>query len=103
MYEEICGWLYNQLLSLCQKVKTQHKHSTELLHPIPIPKCKWWIVSIDFTTNMSIRLNKHDSIMFAVDKLTKDFHFIPMKSTHKRTNVVEIYMREIVRLHGIPK
>jgi hypothetical protein len=37
------------------------------------------------------------------DKLTKASHFIPLKLTHKETNVIDIYMREIARLHGIPK
>ena len=41
--------------------------------------------------------------MVVVDKLTKASHFIPMKVTHKETNVVDIYMREVTRLHGIPK
>jgi hypothetical protein len=26
-----------------------------------------------------------------------------MKLTHKGTNIVDIYMREIVRIHGVPK
>jgi hypothetical protein len=38
-----------------------------------------------------------------VDKITKAAHFIPVKVTHKETNIVEIYMREITRLHGVPK
>jgi len=31
--------------------------------------------------------------------LTKE----PMKMTHKVANIVEIYMKEIARLHGLPK
>jgi hypothetical protein len=45
---------------------------------------------------------QHDSIMVVVDKLTKDAHFVPVKMTHT-TNIVEIYMRDIASLHGIPK
>jgi hypothetical protein len=41
--------------------------------------------------------------MVVVDKLTKYAHFIPMKTTHKKTNVADIYMREVACLHGIPK
>ena len=40
--------------------------------------------------------------MVVVDKLTKVAHFIPVKFTHKAANIVDIYMREIARLHGIP-
>jgi hypothetical protein len=48
-------------------------------------------------------MNKHDSIMVAVDKLTKDKNIIPVKTTHKATNVVDIYMKEFSMLHGVPK
>jgi hypothetical protein len=33
--------------------------------------------------------------MVVVDKLTKAAHFIPVKTTHKETNIAEIYMKEI--------
>src|SRR5690606_36667174 len=46
---------------------------------------------------------QHDSIMVVVDKLTKAAHCVPVKSTHRGTNIADIYMREIARLHGIPK
>jgi hypothetical protein len=48
-------------------------------------------------------VKQHDSIMVVVDKLTKETHFIPVKTTHKATNIAEIYMKEVVMLHGVPK
>ena len=41
--------------------------------------------------------------MVVIDKLSKSAHFIPIKSTFKAINIVEIFMKEIFRLHGIPK
>jgi hypothetical protein len=41
--------------------------------------------------------------MVVVDKLTKVAHFIPVKVTHKETDIAKNYMREIARLHGVPK
>jgi transposase InsO family protein len=41
--------------------------------------------------------------MVVIDKLIKYAHFIPMKSTYKEINIAEIFMKEIFRLHGIPK
>jgi hypothetical protein len=35
--------------------------------------------------------------------LMKATHFIPLKTTHKEANVVDIYMREVAQLYGIPK
>jgi hypothetical protein len=58
---------------------------------------------MDFITKFPITSKQHDVIMVLVDKLTKAAHFIPMKVTHKETNVVDIYMREVSCLHGIPK
>jgi hypothetical protein len=48
-------------------------------------------------------MKQYDSIMVVVEKLTKDAHFIPIKITHKATNIAEIYMKEVVMLHGVPK
>ena len=39
--------------------------------------------------------------MVVVDKLIKEAHFIPVKTTHKYANIVDIFMKEIFRLHGI--
>ena len=41
--------------------------------------------------------------MVVIDKLSKFSHFIPVKSTFKAINIAEIFMKEIFRLHGIPK
>jgi hypothetical protein len=41
--------------------------------------------------------------MVVVDNITKVAHFIPVKLTHEATNIADIYMRGIVRLHGVPK
>ena len=46
---------------------------------------------------------QHDSIMVVVDKLTKVAHFIPVKSTHKMDGIAKIFMKEIFKLHGLPK
>jgi hypothetical protein len=41
--------------------------------------------------------------MVVIDKLSKSADFIPVKSIFKAINIVEIFMKEIFRLHGIPK
>ena len=41
--------------------------------------------------------------MVAVDKLSKATHFIHVKITYIAPNIVDIFMKEIIRLHGIPK
>ena len=41
--------------------------------------------------------------MVLVNKLIKATHFIPIKSTYKAVNIVDIFMKYIFRLHDIPK
>jgi hypothetical protein len=87
----------------CQRVKVEHRHPVGLLQPFPIPEKKWEVVTIDFITKFPRTTRKHDSIMVLVDKLTNDAHFVLVKRNHTLANIVEIYMKEIARLHGIPK
>ena len=58
---------------------------------------------MDFITKMPRTAKQHDSIMVVVDNMTKSAHFILVESTHNETNIVDIYMREISRLHGVLK
>jgi hypothetical protein len=102
MKRDIVGYIAKCLE--CQKVKAEHKHPVGLLQPLPIPEWKWEVVTMDFITGGFPRTSKkHDAIMVVVDKLTKSSHFIPLKTTRKSNNVADIYMREVARLHGIPK
>ena len=87
----------------CQKVKAEHRHPTGLLQPLPILEWKWEVVTMDFITRLPKTGKQHDSIMEVVEKLMKDAHFIPLKTTHKEANVVNTYMKEVAWLHGIPK
>ena len=64
---------------------------------------EWEVVTMDFITKLTRTRKQHDSIMVVVDKLTKATHFILINLTHKETNVVDIYMKEMYLLHGIPK
>jgi len=41
--------------------------------------------------------------MVVVDKLSKVSHFIPVKTTYSASEVAQVFIREIVRLHGVPK
>jgi hypothetical protein len=59
-------------------------------------------MTIDFITKLPKIVKQHDSIMVVVENLTKVAHFIPVKLTHKETNIAKTYMREIAMLRGVP-
>ena len=44
----------------------------------------------------------NDGIWVIVDHLTKSIHFIPVKATRTAASLTDIFLREIVRLHGFP-
>ena len=58
---------------------------------------------MDFITVLLKSKKHNDSIFVVVDKLSKATHFIPVKSTYKEVHIVDIFLKEIFRLHGIPK
>ena len=58
---------------------------------------------MDFITGFPITWRQHDSIMLVVEKLTKETHFIPVKSTYKTDAIAKIFLKEIFKLHGLPK
>ena len=37
------------------------------------------------------------------DRLTKSAHFLPVKESTTTDQLAQIYLKEIVRLHGVPK
>jgi hypothetical protein len=52
---------------------------------------------------MEMRRDGYDSIWVIVDHLTKVAHFIPVKTTYIGARLAELYISQIVCLHGSPK
>ena len=44
--------------------------------------------------------NLNDSIMVVVDKLSKEAHFIPVKTTYKAANIADIFLKQIFDYMG---
>jgi len=57
---------------------------------------------MDFVVGMPQTQKHHDAIWVIVDRLTKSAHFLAMKIVFNAKQLVELYIKEIVRLHGIP-
>ena len=57
---------------------------------------------MDFVIGLPRTGNSHDAIWVIVDRLTNSAHFLPIKVTNSVTQLVELYVKEIVRLHGVP-
>ncbi|WJX94652.1 hypothetical protein P8452_76049 [Trifolium repens] len=86
----------------CQKAKIEHQKPAGMLQSLDIPEWKWDSISMDFITGLPKTRRKHDSIWVIVDRLTKSAHFLPVRTTDTAAKLTDIYIAEIVRLHGIP-
>ena len=71
----------------CQQVKTKHQHPAGLLQPLPIPRWKWEILSLDFFIGLPRNQNQKDSITIVIDKMFKAYHYIPVNTTHEDSNI----------------
>ncbi len=87
---------------ICQKVKAERIKIPGKLQPLDIPQMKWECISMDFITGLPKIAGNFDSIFVVVDKLTKVAHLIPTRATASAIDIAQLFIREIVRLHGVP-
>jgi hypothetical protein len=85
------------------RVKAIHMKPAGLLQLLSVPKWKWEEISMDFITRLPVTQKGNDSIWVIVGRLTKSAHFLLVKTTYRPPKYADIYIAEIVRLHGIPR
>ena len=57
---------------------------------------------MDFVTHLPRTSRRHDAMWVIVDRLTKSAHFLAVRMTFTLEEFCKLYIREIVRLHGVP-
>ena len=57
---------------------------------------------MDFVTHLPPTSRRHDAVWVIVDQLTKSTHFLVVRMTFTLEEFCWLYIREIVRLHGVP-
>ena len=86
---------------VCQRMKTEHQVPSGLLQPIRIPEWKWDRITMDSVVGLPLIRRMHDSVWVVVDRLTKSAHFLLVRTDSSLNKLVELYIKEIVQLHGI--
>ncbi|WMV18661.1 hypothetical protein MTR67_012046 [Solanum verrucosum] len=85
-----------------QQVKGRILKSGGLFQDINIPTWKWEEVNMDFVVGCPRTRRQHDSIWVIIGRMTKSAHFLPVKVSFSVEDYAKLYIKEIVKSHGVP-
>lgn len=87
---------------VCQPSKSDTLTPTGLLELLPISDRVWEDVSTDFIEGFPMS-NGFSVLLMVVDRLSKYGQFIALKHSYLGKTVAEAFMKEVVRLHSMPR
>jgi len=93
--------------NLCDKCVTYKRGKSKSQHhgifmPLLIANTPWTNISIDSVLGLP-RSKGGKYVFFVADRFSKMTHFIPYHKNDDVDHVTNLFFKEVVRLHGIPR
>ena len=85
----------------CQRAKVSNQKPMGKLHTLPVPTKPWDSIGMDFIGPFP-ESKGYNYLWVVICRMTSMVHLIPVHTTMTATQLSWIYLREIVRLHGLP-
>ena len=86
----------------CRKAKSRVQ-PRGLYTTLPIPTMPWVDISVDFILGFPKTSKGMDSFFVVVDQFSKMTHFISCHKVDDACYIANLFFKEVVRLHGIPR
>lgn len=87
----------------CQAGKDSQQAKPGLTLSLPVPEEPWQSVSLDLIGPLPRTRHGRNAIVVFVDRLTKMAHFAATTMEVTAPQLAELFLREVVRLHGFPR
>ncbi|KAF8114633.1 hypothetical protein N665_0035s0012 [Sinapis alba] len=87
---------------VCTQAKAKNQPQS-LYTPLFIPNAPWVDLSMDFVLLLPRTMRGRYSIFVVVDRFSKMPHFLACNKIDSVVNVADLFFKEVVRLHGMPR
>ena len=101
MYGDVVKWV--ESCHRCQLAKGERRAQMGEARALDIPAHPWQVIHMDWVTGFEKSPEGYDAILVFVDALTSMVHLQPCKKTDTAKDTAHHFLRNIVRLHGMPE
>lgn len=86
---------------ICQTTKSSTALPHGIVHSLPVPTRPWQSIGMDFFGPFPT-VEGFDYLLLVICRLTSMVHLLPTKTTATAGEIATLFLKEIVRLHGLP-